>query len=137
MAAVNQLPIPREHEMEIRVRYQETDAQGRVHHSNYANYFVVGRVEMLRAAGRNYRDLESAGIMLVVIKLTCNYYRGAQYDDLLRLRTTVVQARGVRITHQYEIFLGNELIADGETVVAAVGPQGQVVRLPDWLRLTK
>ncbi len=62
MTSVNQLiPVPTEHEIQIRVRYQETDAQGRVHHSNYVNYFEVGRVEMLRASGRTYRDLEAAG----------------------------------------------------------------------------
>jgi acyl-CoA thioester hydrolase len=133
---VNQITdFPLEHEIEIRVRYQETDAQGRVHHSNYANYFEMGRVEMLRASGRNYRDLESAGIMLVVVELSCKYFQGAKYDDLLRLKTTVTKARGVRITHLYELFHEQTLIATGETIVAAVDPTGNVVRLPDWLRL--
>ncbi len=127
--------FPVEHEIEIRVRYQETDAQGRVHHSNYANYFEIGRVEMLRASGRNYRDLEAAGIMLVVVELSCKYFRGAKYDDLLRLKTTVTKARGVRITHRYELFHEQMLLAEGETVVAAVDSAGNVVRLPDWLRL--
>lgn len=136
MTSVNQLiPVPTEHEIQIRVRYQETDAQGRVHHSNYVNYFEVGRVEMLRASGRTYRDLEAAGLLLVVVKLTCNYYLGAEYDDLLDLKTTVIKARGVRITHRYEIHRGKELMADGETIVAAVDPTGKVVRLPDWLQL--
>ncbi len=131
MSAVNhQLSIPREHDLSIRVRYQETDAQGRVHHSNYANYFEMGRVEMLRAGGQTYRELEQCGVMLVVVSLKCNYYRGAKYDDLLRLRTTVIKARGVRITHHYQLFLDEQLIADGETVVASVSPEGKVVRLP-------
>ncbi len=39
-----------------------------------------------------------AGLLLVVVKLTCNYYQGAEYDDLLHLKTTVTKARGVRIT---------------------------------------
>ncbi len=136
MTSVNQQPaVLREHEMMIRVRYQETDAQGRVHHSNYANYFEMGRVEMLRASGRTYKDLESEGLLLVVIGLTCNYRRGAKYDDLLKLRTSVKKARGVRITHHYEIHLGDQLIADGETIVAAVDRDGNVVRLPKWLQL--
>jgi acyl-CoA thioester hydrolase len=128
-------PVPLEHEIEVRVRYQETDAQGRVHHSNYVNFFEVARVEMLRASGRTYRDLEDAGLLLVVVKLTCNYYQAAEYDDLLRLKTTVKKARGVRITHHYEVFRGDELMADGETVVAAVDREGKVVRLPSWLQM--
>ena len=126
--------VPREHEIQIRVRYQETDAQGRVHHSNYANYFEIGRVEMLRSSGRNYRDLEAEGLMLVVVELGCQYLRGARYDDLLTLKTTVVKARGVRIRHEYEISLDGEMVCTGHTVVAAIGPDGDVIRLPKWLR---
>lgn len=136
MSAVNQnSPIPIEHEQFIRVRYQETDAQGRVHHSNYANYFEMGRVEMLRASGRNYRDLEESGILLVVVSLTCKFYQGAKYDDLLRMVTRIVKAKGVRITHQYQIFLDDELIMEGETIVAAVAKDGRVARLPKELRV--
>jgi acyl-CoA thioester hydrolase len=136
MASVNPSPkIPLTHQIQIRVRYQETDAQGRVHHSNYANYFEMGRVEMLRASGRTYRSLEEDGLMLVVASLTVNYHQGAKYDDLLTLNTTVVRARGVRVTHRYELLNGDQQVADGETVVAAVDRTGKVVRLPDWLRI--
>lgn len=127
--------IPREFEMELRVRYQETDAQGRVHHSNYLNYFEVARTEMLRQSGRSYRDLESSGVMLVVTSAKCNYFRGALYDELLTINTRVTKAKGVRITHHYRISSGEELVAEGETVVAAIDPNGNVVRLPNWLRL--
>ncbi len=132
---MNSPQILREHEIEIRVRYQETDAQGRVHHANYANYFEMGRVEMLRASGVSYRELEQAGVMLVVSKLNCDFHLGAEYDDLLRLKTTVLRAKGVRVHHKYELFRDDELVAEGETVVAAVNPAGKVVRLPEWLRL--
>jgi acyl-CoA thioester hydrolase len=135
MDSVNHPAIPLQHELAIRVRYEETDAQGRVHHSNYANYFEMGRVEMLRTSGRTYRELEASGIMLVVVSLTCKYYQGAESDDLLKLRTSVVKAKGVRITHRYELFLDEQLIAEGETVVAAINRDGTVARLPDWLQL--
>jgi len=96
MTSVNSTAVvPREHEMQIRVRYQETDAQGRVHHSNYINYFEVARVEMLRQSGISYRELEESGVMLVVSSLNCNYIRGAAGDDLLTIKTTVKRAKGV------------------------------------------
>ncbi len=138
MTSVNSSPIvPREHEITIRVRYQETDGQGRVHHSNYLNYFEVARVEMLRASGLSYRELEAEGIMLVVKKIQCNYYLGAKDDDVLNVKTTVTKAKGVRIQHRYEITLDGQLVADGETIVAAINPTGKVVRLPTWLQLDK
>ena len=138
MTSVNSTPVvPREHEMEIRVRYQETDAQGRVHHSNYINYFEVARVEMLRQSGISYRQLEESGVMLVVASISCNYIRGAMADDLLTIKTTVTRAKGVRIHHHYEISVDEELIATGDTVVAAINESGKVVRLPKWLQLDK
>ena len=136
LASSEQLPpVLREYEFQLRVRYQETDAQGRVHHSNYLNYFEIARVEMLRASERNYKDLEAAGVFLVVTKATCDYHRGAIYDDLLTIKAKVTDAKKVRVTHEYEIRVGDELVATGSTVVAAMTPEGKATRLPEWLRL--
>ena len=52
-----------EHTILMRVRYQETDGQGRLHHANYINFFEVGRVELLRAGGFSYRELEESGLV--------------------------------------------------------------------------
>ncbi len=125
----------RQHEIEIRVRYQETDAQGRVHHANYLTYFEMGRVELLRASGYSYRRMEEEGVFLVVAEIACRYRRPAVYDDLLRLVTTTRRAHGVRIWHDYQIFRGSELLVTGESVLACITPQGQLQRLPEWLLL--
>lgn len=81
------------HEIQIRVRYQETDGQ-RVHHANYLNYFEVARTEMLRACGVTYRELEDAGVLLVVSEATCSYKAPADYDDLLTIRTWIEKVGG-------------------------------------------
>lgn len=127
--------IPREHVTEIRVRYEETDAQGHVHHANYLNYFEIGRIEMLRSSGVNYRELEQSGMMLVVAKANLSYSRGAKFDDLLRLKTIVVKAKGARIHHRYEIYRDDQLICEGDTFVGAVSKEGKIVRLPKWLQM--
>jgi acyl-CoA thioester hydrolase len=123
-----------QHDIEIRVRYQETDGQGRVHHANYLTWFELGRVELLRAAGHSYRELEEAGIFLVVAEVSVKYYLPALFDDVLRLRTRTVRAKGARIEHRYEVFRGNELLAAGTTTVACIDRNGRVSRLPQWLR---
>jgi len=123
----------REHEIEIRVRYQETDGQGRVHHANYFTYFEQGRTELLRAAGYSYREIEIQGWMLVVHEVTCKYHQPAVYDDLLRLCTKVVLARGARVVNEYQVFRDQTLIAEGRSVVACISREGRVVRLPDAL----
>jgi len=121
-------------EVQIRVRYQETDAMGRVHHANYINYFELGRTELLRAMGRSYKEVEHEGYYLVIADVSCHYLLPAQYDDLLTLRTTVLRARGARIEHEYQLFRDRELLATGHSVVACVDKQGVVRRLPEWLQ---
>jgi len=125
-----------EHEFEIRVRYQETDAQGRVHHANYLTWFELGRVELLRAAGHSYKSLEESGIHLVVAEISCQYFQGTLFDDLLRIRTTTLSARGARIEHAYKIVRGETLIAEGNSTVACIDHSGRVTRLPPWLRIS-
>ena len=125
----------REHEIEIRVRYHDTDAQGRVHHGAYINYFETGRVELLRATGRSYKSLEDEGILLVVADLKVQYYLPAIYDALLVLRTETVKAKGARILHDYRLTRGEDLIVEGQTTVACVNREGKIQRLPDWLKV--
>lgn len=135
MKPVNPLAkLDKVHEMQIRVRYQETDGQGHVHHANYIGYFEIGRTEMLRDTGVSYREFENNGLMLVITDVSCQYFQPAYYDDLLTLRTTVVKARGVRIRHQYDILREHELVVRGFTTVACVDRGGRVQRLPQWLR---
>jgi acyl-CoA thioester hydrolase len=123
------------HDLQLRVRYEETDAMARVHHANFINYFELGRTELLRAAGYSYKQIEDEGFYLVIAEVSCRYLLPAHYDDLLTLRTTVLKARGARIEHEYQLFRGPELLATGHSVVACVDKQGNVRRLPQWLQM--
>jgi acyl-CoA thioester hydrolase len=58
-----------EHEIQFRVRYKETDAMGFLHHANYAVFFEMGRTELLRAQGGNYREMEESGVFMVVVRI--------------------------------------------------------------------
>lgn len=123
----------REHEIQVRVRYCETDGQGALHHSHYANFFEQGRTEMLRAQGGNYREIEERGYFLVVVKLNCHYHRPARYDDLLTIRTILAKAGPAKLEHHYQILRDGELLAEGSTVLACVDREGRVQRIPEIL----
>jgi acyl-CoA thioester hydrolase len=122
-----------EHEIEFRVRYCETDAQGYVHHANYLKYFELARVEQLLAMGHDYANLERDGILLVVNKMSCHYHRPCKFGDTLRLRISTVRARAARIDHEYRLFRGDELLAEGRSTLACVDRSGHVQRVPDFL----
>ena len=75
------------HEVQIRVRYGETDQMGFLYYGNYALYYEVGRTEALRNLGFTYKGLEENGVMLPVVKLESTYFRAAHYDDLITVKT--------------------------------------------------
>jgi len=122
-----------DYEIDIRVRYYETDAQGFVHHANYLVYFEQARVEQLLALGYDYAHLERDGILLVVNKMAVKFLRPARFGDTLRVQIRTVRARGARIDHEYRVLRGNELLAEAESTLACIDREGRVQRLPDFL----
>jgi acyl-CoA thioester hydrolase len=120
-------------EIQIRVRYAETDRMGLLHHANYLIYFEQGRTELLRQAGKTYKDVEDEGFFLVLSRIEIRYRRPARYDDLLTLRTTVTRRTTVRIEHAYHVTRNGELLAEGSSTLACVDRNGAVQPMPDWL----
>jgi acyl-CoA thioester hydrolase len=87
-----------------RIRYGETDQMGYVYYGRYAEFYEIGRTELIRVLGMTYRDLESQGILLPVIKMVAKYYRPAAYDELITIRTILRSLPSARITFFYEIY---------------------------------
>ena len=90
-------------EIEIRVRYVETDQMGFVYHGNYAQYLEMGRIEWLRKLGVSYKKMEEEGILLPVLSLDINFKKSAYYDDVINVKTQLKKTPTVRIEFDYEI----------------------------------
>lgn len=123
-----------EHEIQLRVRYKETDPMGFLHHANYLTYFEIARTEMLRASGGSYRRMEEDGQFVVVVRAECRYQRPAHYDDLLTIRVTVAKVTPAKIEHHYDVFRDGQLLAVAQVILAVVDRQGNVQRVPEWIR---
>lgn len=121
---------PSSHVLELRVRYCECDPMGVAHHSVYPIWFEMGRTELLRAQGGNYRRLEEEGVLLAVVKLEVRYRRPARYDDVLELETRLKDAGHVKIEHEYELRRGREVLAVGSTTLACLDRSGRARPLP-------
>jgi acyl-CoA thioester hydrolase len=90
-------------ELELRVRYAETDQMRVAHHASYLVWFEAGRTEFIRACGRSYAQLEEDGWLLVVIEAHCRYRHPARYDDVLTLRTRLRELGPARLSFGYEL----------------------------------
>ena len=120
-----------EHEIQIRVRYSEADAMGFLHHGNYFSYFEMGRTELLRSRGGNYRAMEESGLLMVVVNLECKYRKPARYDDLLTLKTRIARVTPAKLEHEYRLYRDGELLTEARTTLACIDRQGNVQRIPD------
>ena len=93
----------KEHQIQVRVRYSETDQMSVVYHGNYIPYFEMGRVEWLRNKGISYKSLEESGIALPIVSMTINYKKPARYDDLLTVTTKFKSQSSAKIEFDCEI----------------------------------
>ena len=120
----------------IRVRYAETDQMGVVYYANYFVWFEVGRTDLLRESGWNYRDMESGGFALPVIEAHCSYRESAKYDDEIEVRTSGAMLTPVRIQFTYEVvrLADTATLATGPTVHATLDRTGRPCRLPSRVR---
>ncbi len=108
-------------ETKIRVRYGETDQMSFVYYGVYAQYYEVGRVELLRSLGITYKELEESGYALPVVNFNIKYKKPAFYDDELIIRTSVKELPSAKITFHYETLNAKEeLLNTGEVVLVFV-----------------
>jgi acyl-CoA thioester hydrolase len=119
---------------DIRVIFGDTDQMGVVYYANYLRYFEGARAAYWRALGKTYKDLEAWGVALPVVEAHCHYRRPAHYEDLLAVDVRVSELRGASLRFAYQIHRGDELLADGNTRHAVVGPDGRPRALPAALR---
>ena len=123
------------HQLQVRVRYAETDKMGIVYHGNYAQYLELGRVEMFRDLGVSYRSMEENGIAMPVISLNQKFKKSAKYDDLLLIKTVLSKPPLVRIEFDYEIFNDKgELLVEANAILAFINlATGRPVKCPKYL----
>jgi acyl-CoA thioester hydrolase len=126
------------HTTKIRVRYGETDQMGYMYYGNYAEFYEVGRVEMLRSLGMSYQEMEDTGIMMPVLELKCKYIKPAKYDQEITVKVIIDKMPGIRIHFRYELYNeAEELINLGETTLVFVDMEKNKPCLPPEQFLNK
>ncbi len=108
-------------EVQLRVRYGETDQMGFAYYGNYALYFEVSRAEAMRKLGMTYRQMEEKGVYMPISQMNVKYIKPARYDDLLTIRCIVSEIPASRMVFDYQVI--NEqgtLLCTGNTVLAFV-----------------
>ncbi|MCP4484397.1 MAG: acyl-CoA thioesterase [Flavobacteriaceae bacterium] len=122
-------------ETKLRVRYSETDQMGIVYYGNYAQYLEQGRTDWLRSLGLTYKFMEEHQVMLPVINLNIDYKKPAKYDDLLTIKTSLLEIPSVKIKFYYEIYNQyDELLVTATTSLVFLDSiTRKLIKAPDYL----
>jgi acyl-CoA thioester hydrolase len=122
----------KESELKVRVLYKDTDQMGIVYYGRYFEFFEAGRNELLREMGLPYSELEGEGYFLPVIESYCKYLKGAKYDEIIIIKSKIIEKKGSKIKIHYEVRdeTGNKLFAEGYTVHAFVNKKGKPCKPP-------
>ena len=132
------------HTSTLRVRYAETDAMGVVHHAAYVPWFEVGRVNLLRAAGCPYGDIEARGLLVVLSDLQVRYRSPARFDDEVVIETQLITLKSRQIAFRYRALLAatatilvegqtNHIVVLRATMKPTVLPNALSALLQPWL----
>ena len=120
----------------VRVNYSETDQMGVVYHARYLVWLDVARTEHLRLAGMTYRELEEAGLRLVVSEVSLRFRQPARYDDPVRIRCWVRELASRKIDFGYAVEHADDgrLLATAFTSLLALDRDMNLTRLPPAVR---
>lgn len=125
----------REHTVEFRIRYSETDAMGTYYNSRALEWFEYGRAELLRALGKPYREMEAQGLWMPVREAHVEYLSPARYDDLLRMTCRLYRSGPARFRFDVEIVdaESGRPVCRGWTEHVVLDRRGRPIRPPQWL----
>jgi len=124
-----------QHVLEFRVRYSETDQMRTYYNSRPLEWFERGRTELLRAQGKPYRQMEPLGVLLPVKEAHVEYLGRAEYDDLLKMTSTLSMAgkASIRVDVEIEQAETGQPVCRGYTIHAITDASGKPIRPPEWL----
>jgi acyl-CoA thioester hydrolase len=118
----------------IRVYYEDTDSGGVVYHANYLKYAERSRTEMLRKYKIEQEKLKTDfNIQFIVKNLFIEYYASAKLDDLLNIKSLIIQISSAKIIMEQSIFNKNKLLAKINVTLGSVNLEGKPSRLPKFV----
>ena len=126
----------REHQLPVRIYYEDTDFSGIVYHANYLRYFERGRSDFFRMIGISHTALHAADTAFAIVRMELDFKRAARIDDALLVRTTYDRMAGPRLFIDQKITRGEQLIAQAIVEAACIDLNGRPRKPPKELIAT-
>jgi acyl-CoA thioester hydrolase len=127
---INKISILK-HSNKIRVYYEDTDAGGLVYHANYLKFAERARTEMLREVRIEQLILKNDyNIQFVVKNLYIDFFKPAQLDDLLTIKSIILKVSSAKVIMEQTIYIKMTLLAKIDVTLGSINTKGKPSRLP-------
>ena len=118
---------------EIRVYYEDTDAQGVVYYANYLKYLERARSEWLRHSGIPVSWLANQqNLVFVVRRVEIDYLAPAKLDDELSITVELIEVSKVSFKMNQKISRQGKVLSQATLKLACLdATQFKPVRIPE------
>lgn len=117
-------------EVKEKVRYSETDQMGFVHHSNYARFYEIGRIDLMDKIGIPYDEMEQMGIIMPVVTVESKFIKPLRFGQDFIIETIIEKEPGSRLIALSNIYVNGELVHSGKVVLAFMSKENMRVCRP-------
>lgn len=128
-------------EIEIEIRFSETDAMGVVWHGNYLKFFEDGREAFGKQFGLEYLTIFGQGYFTPIVKSEIDHKAPVHYGQKIKVITKFVPSKAAKIMFEYEVvnISTGELCAIGKTMQVFLERESRTLELitPDFYRAWK
>lgn len=112
-----------------KVQYYETDQMGIVHHSNYIRWMEEARIDFLNQIGCDYKSMEENGIISPVTGVECKYKITTKFYDVITIKVSIVEFKGIKLKLKYEMRRGEDLVCDASSEHCFLDREGKIINV--------
>ena len=116
----------------VKIYYEDTDASGRVYYANYLKYLERGRTDFLSSLGFSHKELYDNNKIYFVVK-TCNieYVKPANFEDILEIKSSIVNFSNAKIEFNQKILRDNQLLIDSKILIVSINTENKISKMPN------
>ena len=106
--------------IDLRIYYEDTDAQGVVFYANYLKYFERGRTEFLRKCGYLQNDLLKKNVIFIVNKLDIHYKKPVLLDQQIKIESSLSELKKASFCFNQRVVLNSEIMCEANVLCGCV-----------------
>ena len=124
--------MSKKYSYKTKVYYEDTDVGGIVYYANYLKFIERARTEMIyQQLSLSHKQLKNNHNAIFVVR-SCNvkYIKSANFEDELKINTSITKKTPVRLNLVQEVKRDEEILVVAEVELAVIDSKGSVRKLP-------